>query len=191
MRCSESSEMMSLAVDGILSAHELRAMETHLSSCPTCLRQWQALQALSSLFADQALAEPTDGFAERVVLRMARRDVRRQRTRGAVGVLAGSATLWSGMLAILLVWFALAWRPLLEAVWNSLIQPCAWAFWNAGGAFVGALTAVLNAVFQRPTALFMSAYVLLALLAVGLWIYVMWGPGASLMLPDRARLGRR
>ncbi len=84
---------MSLALDGLLQAAELRRLHDHLAVCPTCQAEWQAMQQVSALFEQSPLVGPPLGFALRVDRRLEEKLRRRRRTFGGVAMLTGSLSL--------------------------------------------------------------------------------------------------
>ena len=91
MRCLEVGRMMSLALDGMLSAEEEAGMLGHLADCPACEAHWQALQSVSGLLVETPLASPTMDLSLWVEAELRQQQERR---RWAVGLLTG--WLWLG-----------------------------------------------------------------------------------------------
>lgn len=56
MKCSESSELMSLLIDGRATPHQESMLRFHLNGCPGCRRTMAALTAISRAVA--ALPDP-------------------------------------------------------------------------------------------------------------------------------------
>jgi predicted anti-sigma-YlaC factor YlaD len=116
------SELMSLALDGLLNADAERDLHRHLAACPTCQAEWRAMQQLSALFQQSPAAGPPLGFAIRVDRRLAEQEnKRRQKTFGGLALLTGSLSL-AGVTAAavilivvgLLVWHAFGSVPAVQ-----------------------------------------------------------------------------
>jgi predicted anti-sigma-YlaC factor YlaD len=106
------SELMSLALDGLLDASAEREMQQHLATCPTCRAEWQAMQQISDLFQQSPPVGPPLGFAIRVDRRLAEKEKkRRQKTFGGLAVLTGSLSLVGATVAavVMIVMGVLAW----------------------------------------------------------------------------------
>ncbi|HNU05743.1 MAG TPA: zf-HC2 domain-containing protein [Anaerolineae bacterium] len=88
------SHLMSLALDGMLSAGEQEDLDQHLAACPACQRTWGKWQRISQVLTVEPFAGPSLGFALRLDSAMQRRELRRQR-------LAAVAILVGGTLAVL------------------------------------------------------------------------------------------
>jgi anti-sigma factor RsiW len=108
---------MSLALDGMLSANEERELQAHLSRCPSCRVEWEALQAVSRLLAQAPLASPTVDLALRIEERLR---LRAERRRWALGLMVTG--LWLGLAlsglvggSALLGWLLLQ-QPVLASV---------------------------------------------------------------------------
>jgi predicted anti-sigma-YlaC factor YlaD len=87
------SELMSLALDGVLDADGEERLQRHLAHCPACQAEWVAMQQVSELFKEAPVAGPRLGFATRVERRLAEKDRQRRQVFGGVAVLTGSLSL--------------------------------------------------------------------------------------------------
>jgi len=92
-REQQVTEMMSLALDGLLDEAGRQRLQQHLDTCPTCRAEWQSMQAVSTLFERSALVGPPLGFAVRVERRLESKQKKRRRTFGGVAVLTSSLSL--------------------------------------------------------------------------------------------------
>lgn len=115
MACEKEQEytvMMSLALDGLLDDGDRRSLEEHVATCAVCQAEWQAMQAVSSLFAGADMVGPPLGFALRVERSLAARERKRRRTLGSMAVLTSSLSLAGLTVAAvcLIVAGILAWR---------------------------------------------------------------------------------
>jgi predicted anti-sigma-YlaC factor YlaD len=87
------TEMMSLALDGLLDEAGQEQLQGHLAGCPTCRAEWEAMQAVSSLFERSAPVGPPLGFALRVERKLEAKQKRRRQAFGGVAVLTSSLSL--------------------------------------------------------------------------------------------------
>ncbi len=89
----EITEMMSLALDGLLDEGGQGRLQQHLATCATCRTEWEAMQAVSTLFERSAMVGPPLGFAVRVERRLEARQKKRRRVFGGAAVLTSSLSL--------------------------------------------------------------------------------------------------
>lgn len=115
-REQQVTEMMSLALDGLLDQGGRQRLQQHLDTCPTCRTEWQAMQAVSSLFEESALVGPPLGFAVRVERKLEAQQKKRRQTFGRVAVLTSSLSLAGVTLAAvcLVVLGIVAWQWLAD-----------------------------------------------------------------------------
>jgi predicted anti-sigma-YlaC factor YlaD len=108
----KASELMSLALDGLLDADDQRWLKHHLASCPLCRAEWQAMRQISALFEQASMAVTPAGFASRVERRLVEKTRKRRRAFGGVAVLTGSLSLAGVTLAavVLIVLGVIAWN---------------------------------------------------------------------------------
>jgi len=92
-REQQVTRMMSLALDGLLDEAGRQRLQQHLDACPTCQSEWQAVQAVSTLFERSALVGPPLGFALRVERKLETRQKKRRQTFGGVAVVTSSLSL--------------------------------------------------------------------------------------------------
>ena len=178
MRCSSSSESISLDLDGLLGQDQALQLQKHLAQCEDCRQEWEVMSQLSALLQTSPAAAPAPGFATRVALRVQQRAVRQRRLYSGVGLCIGSLGLW--MLAALSLLFAVLaiWYPVIRVavldVGISLLNDIL----SLGLTLGEALWAALRALSTRPTWLFLSGYALLALTLAMLWtsaVLRQWG----------------
>lgn len=67
MTCDEAREAFSALYDGALSGAPLVALDRHLEGCPACRAEWAAFRSAIEAVKELGSAEPSPGFAERVV----------------------------------------------------------------------------------------------------------------------------
>lgn len=110
----ENTEMMSLALDGLLDEGGQQVLQQHLDACAPCRAEWEAMQAVSALFERSAMVGPPLGFAVRVERRLEAGQKKRRRAFGGVAVLTSSLSLAGLTVAAicLLVLGVVAWQSL-------------------------------------------------------------------------------
>ena len=72
MNCEQMSLLLSAWLDGELSVREEEQMRAHLEQCPDCRALMEQLQTLHASFSDLEEIPAPDGFADRVMDRVAR-----------------------------------------------------------------------------------------------------------------------
>ena len=82
--CERYQEWMSLAQDGMLNSMQNQLLHEHLSTCPSCRLQWEAMTLVSQMFRAAPMAEPVPGFLPRFQARLAHWQERRRRAMVAV-----------------------------------------------------------------------------------------------------------
>lgn len=130
--------LMMEALDGEISAVQLSEMEHHLHSCPSCERQWQAVQAIHTLFLETPILSPAANFTQRTLSRLPNAQHRIIALSAIYGLL-----LLSGLLPLgLLIWFATQLRPAINqpAFIDGLLQ--------AGEQLFGLGQTIVGAFFQ-------------------------------------------
>jgi len=75
MSCQTIQEQFDQRLDGRLSAAEQAAWETHLAGCADCRREWEAYANMWQVLGRDPGLEPSFGFAERTVRRLAEQPV--------------------------------------------------------------------------------------------------------------------
>ncbi len=123
------SELMSLALDGLLQEADLRRLHEHLATCPACRAEWQAMQQVSALFDQAAPVGPPLGFALRVDRRLEEKLRKRRRTFGGIAMLTGSLSLATvtvaavGIIALgVLAWSWLGMQPAVQQGTGAVSQ---------------------------------------------------------------------
>ena len=184
MQCSESSEWMSLHLDGLLDQEQALRLEAHLAACEACRQEWEAMRWLSSFLKAEPVAAPKPDFTARIALRLRQREARRRRLHSSIGVLIGSVGLWALAGAAVLLLFTMLWQPpirvvLLEAglaLINDVLSTLA--------VLGQALYAAAYALAVRPTLwaqafdgkawLLLLGYAFLALGLTALWMRIVF-----------------
>jgi predicted anti-sigma-YlaC factor YlaD len=105
------SELMSMALDGLLDAGAEHKLQQHLASCASCQAEWQAMQQVADLFQQSSTIGPPLGFAIRVDRRLAAKEKQRRRTFGGLALLTSSLSLAGVTVAALMIVVGiLAWH---------------------------------------------------------------------------------
>lgn len=106
------TEMMSLALDGLLDEAGQERLQQHLAGCPACREEWEAVQAVSALFERSALVGPPLGFALRVERKLEAKQKKRRQAFGGIAVLTSWLSLAGvtvGVICLLVLGFV-AWQ---------------------------------------------------------------------------------
>lgn len=96
VECKHDKDMtmlMSLALDSLLDKEDRLRLEQHVQTCPACQSEWEAMQAVSALFAESAMVGPPLGFAVRVERKLAEKERKRRQTFGGLAILTSSLSL--------------------------------------------------------------------------------------------------
>lgn len=119
----ENTYMLMMEVlDGEISNDNRQTLDLHLQACPTCHREWQALQAIDTLFRQAPTLSPATDFAQRTIARLPNRRYR-------IGILLAIyvVVLIGGLLPILVgAWAATRIAPIfneptiLNSIWQSV-----------------------------------------------------------------------
>jgi hypothetical protein len=70
MRCDQVQERLSEYLEDLLDAESRTSVHDHLSSCPHCQAEAQALSQMRQAVADLPVIEPPSGFSQRVMSRI-------------------------------------------------------------------------------------------------------------------------
>lgn len=134
------SDLMSLALDGMLGAEEARRLDQHLLACPACQSAWTRWQRIAHVLTVEPFAGPPQGFALSIDHAL-QRDERRQERVFASLVLAGGSLV---VLALVVLGTALT-----TALWMA-ISPAAHVQFVETLGFAGQFAAL---VFQNLTSI--------------------------------------
>ncbi len=104
--------LMSMALDGLLDAHEQRDLQRHLAGCPACMAEYEAMQQVSAWLGEAPMVGPPLGFAIRVERRLDERARKQRRLFGGLAVVTSSLSLAGITVAAvaLIVLGLLAWQ---------------------------------------------------------------------------------
>lgn len=157
--------LMMDALDGELSAAEQIELETQLEAHPLYMQEWQALQAIDTLFRQTPALMPAADFAQRTIARLPNRRVRVWVLSVVYGLL-----LISGALPLLLgLWVFTRLDSLLAepALMGSLFQLLGESLQIAG--------TLLRAVASGIGAFVVAQPVVLGWLLVMVGVIFVWG----------------
>jgi anti-sigma factor RsiW len=73
------TDLMSLALDGLLSAEEQQRLDQHLAGCLTCRLTWSKWQRIAHVLTVQPFAGPPPAFMLQIDRALQRREQRRER----------------------------------------------------------------------------------------------------------------
>lgn len=76
MEHEEIYVLMMDALDGELIAEDQAELESHLRACPPCMREWQAMMAIDTLFRQAPMLSPAADFTQRTIARLPNRQAR-------------------------------------------------------------------------------------------------------------------
>ncbi len=115
------SEMMSMALDGLLDPNSLQEVEEHVATCPTCGQKWQSMQRASRLLAASEMPGPPLGFSTRVERELAAGATHRRRVFRGLALLTGSLSMAAMTMAVSVVvglgiagWRWLSTQPVVQ-----------------------------------------------------------------------------
>jgi anti-sigma factor RsiW len=178
------SELMSLALDGMLSAGEQQHLDQHLSACPACQGTWGAWQRISHVLTAEPFAGPPQGFALRFDAVLQRQEQRQERVL-AGWVLAGGTLV---VLALIMLGTALTtalWMALAPNARGELVDTLGFAGQFAALVFQN-LAAVRDGIAALlPDPVIMLAVALALVLAGAAWIGLVFFGGRGSMASDQ------
>jgi anti-sigma factor RsiW len=172
MQCSETSEWMSLCLDGLLSQEQAAHLQAHVGQCEACREEWEAMRSLSSLLQAEPMATPSPDFVVRVTRRLQQREARRRRLYSSLGVLMGSVGLWAVVGVALSLLVVVLWQAPLRIILSDVGLPLVGKALFTLGALGKALRSAAFELAARPTGLLLLGYVILALGLTLLWTRV-------------------
>lgn len=170
------SELMSMALDGLLDAADQGRLKQHLKGCETCRSEWKAMQQVSTLFEGAPMVGPPLGFAIRVERRLEQSDKKRRRTFGGVALLTSSLSLAGVTVGavVLIVVGLVAWKwlgslPAVQQGTSAVTQVAAGMGLVGKGAslFLGDLLLRLG-----PPAIILIGIGLVVLVGLWTWLFI-------------------
>lgn len=115
-----STDVMSLALDGLLDPKERHQFDEHLHGCEACRGHWTKWQHISNVMQVEPFVGPAPGFALRLNRRFNERQQRRERVLGGVVLIGGTLSIWTllllGLVLTTSVWLAVRPDARVEAI---------------------------------------------------------------------------
>jgi anti-sigma factor RsiW len=151
------SEIMSLALDGMLSADEERLLDQHLRACPACQASWGKWQRIAHVLTVEPFAGPPQGFALRLDQALQRDEQRQERILAGLVLTGGTLTV----LALVVLGTALTtalWMAISPAARVQLVETLGFA-----GQFVTLVLQNLASIRDSLVALMPDPLVMLAI----------------------------
>ena len=169
MNCEQSSELMSLELDGLLSAPQRNALYSHIDVCPDCQAQWHWMQLVSEALESAPAVPAPAGMMTGVSLRIQKR-VRRTALVQRLTLVAATLLLMAA------AGYALAQWPLGNAASSSVLLR--WLLGSVAGlgrllAPVGeAMSTILGALLLGTSGYYVGLALLAAILLLVVWVMV-------------------
>jgi predicted anti-sigma-YlaC factor YlaD len=176
------SELMSLALDGLLVAKDEQELQRHLAVCPACRAEWQAMEDISALFEGSEMVGPPLGFAIRVDRRLVEKEKKRRQAFGGLALLTSSLSLAAVTVTALamivlgiVAWQSLGSVPAIHQGAEAVSQVA-----SGMGLMGKGVTLFLKDLLLRygPPLLVLTGVVLVLLTGIWAWL-VTRGPGRS------------
>jgi anti-sigma factor RsiW len=149
MEHEEIITMMMDALDGELTDDPRDELEAHLRACPNCMREWQSLLAIDTLFRQTPALRPAADFAQRTMARLPNRAVRIWSVSAfyLLFLVAGTLPIFIGFWAVSKLGPVLSEPTLLRSVLSSIDRVL-----DASGAVISALLSGAGEfLLQQPT----------------------------------------
>jgi anti-sigma factor RsiW len=105
--CRESEELMSLALDGLLSGDERRTLDQHLATCESCAAVWDAMSEVSEMMWASPIVAPPAGFARSVVSELEARQQKERLRRQGIATIVSLVALLATVGLLASVWMGL------------------------------------------------------------------------------------
>lgn len=174
MRCSESSEQMSLYLDGLLNHEQALSLQAHLAHCEVCRREWEAMCWLSSFLEGEPVVTPAPDFTAGVLLRLRQREARRRRLYSSLGVCIGSVSLWMLAGVALSLLLIVLWRPLIRVVVFDVGLSLVHEIMSIVAVLGKAVYSITYALSVQSAWLLVLGYAVLALGLTVLWVHIVF-----------------
>lgn len=163
------SEMMSLALDGMLSPEEAIDLNQHVQACPACQASWNKWQRIAHVLTAEPFAGPPQGFALRVDHALQGDEQRQERILAGLVLAGGTATV----LALMVLGTALTtalWMAIAPAARAQLVETLGFAGQFAALVFQN-LTSIRDGVVALLPDPVIMLVVCLGLMAISaIWI---------------------
>ncbi len=158
------TELLSLALDGLLAPDEQQRFETHLGACELCSGEWLKWRQIASTLQTEPFAPPPAGFMLRVDQAIRRNEQRRERMAGALLLVGGTVAIMTVLVMGLVLVLALSARAFPDTQLGLL------AYVDYGGQAVALIFRNLAAIRDGLLALLPGPGILAA---VGLALMVL------------------
>jgi len=136
MECDTYQEHMSLWIDDRLTPHEIRQIEAHTATCPSCRASLEALRRLDRLFSAAPLISPAPGFGERFQAKLAARRRRHHTWAGLLTLTLATLALMLGASVVLVISGLTLWGNLSI---SGLLPQATGLLLDLGQAMIAAL----------------------------------------------------
>ena len=120
------SEMMSLALDGMLGAEEANDLDQHLRACPACQASWSKWQRIAHVLTVEPFAGPPQGFALGLDHALQRDEQRQERILAGL-VLAGGTAIVMALLVLGTALTTALWMAISPAARVELVDTLGFA----------------------------------------------------------------
>lgn len=172
------TNLMSLALDDLLSAEEQQHLDQHLAGCLSCRRTWSKWQRISHVLTVQPFAGPPPAFMLQIDRALQRREQRHERVLAGWLLAGGTLTV----LALTLLSAAVTGTILLTALPALRVQVVETL--GYAGQFIALIFQNLAALRDAlalllPGPVIMLAIVLALLLAGAAWIRLVFYSAAA------------
>ena len=163
------SELMSLALDGMLSAADEQRLDQHLLACPSCQAAWTRWQRIGHILTVEPFAGPPQGFALAVDHALQRDETRQERMLASL-VLAGGTGAVLALAALGAVLTTALWMAISPAARTQLVETLGFVGQFASLVFQN-LMPVRDAVMTLlPSPWVLPALALALTIALAVWV---------------------
>jgi anti-sigma factor RsiW len=190
--CEIYREEMHRALDDELGPEERARFDGHLTACPTCRREYEALTGAVAAFEAAPRLEPSPAFSAGVMRRVRAAEARRAKTRRFFSWAAAGAT--AAVAAGSIAFWGRVFRPALSAAASSWVADVVrvasdgWKVVRAftlpasvlakvGSALGTAASYLVRDAIQAASPVYLGAFVAIAL------FYLLWRVGSRAATP--------
>jgi predicted anti-sigma-YlaC factor YlaD len=112
MKCDTYQERMSFWLDDQLAQDEIRQIEAHAATCPSCRASLDALHRLNRMLSAAPMVSPVPGFTARFQTRLVSRRRRRRTWAGLLTLTLATLALFVGAIVLLVISGLAVWGNL-------------------------------------------------------------------------------